>query len=52
MNDKLAEFIKKLAAPEHQEMNGKVEVTCRMLRTVAHSRMVHARVPELYVHFT
>ena len=25
-----------LAAPEHQEMNGQVEVTWRTLRTVAH----------------
>ena len=41
-----------LAAPEHQEMYGKVEVTWRTLRTVAHSLMVHARVPEVYVHFT
>ena len=41
-----------LAAPEHQEMNGKVEVTWITLRTVAHSLMVHARVPEAYVHFT
>ena len=40
-----------LAAPEHQEMNVKVEVTWRTLRTVAHSLMVHARVPEVYVHF-
>ena len=32
-------------------MNGKVEVTWRKLRTVAHSLMVHARVPEVYVHF-
>ena len=40
-----------LAAPEHQEMNIKVEVTCRTLRTVAHALMVHARVPEIYVHF-
>ena len=32
-------------------MNGKVEVTWRTLRTVAHSLMVHARVPEVYVHF-
>ena len=40
-----------LAAPEHQEMNGKVEVTWRALRTVPHSLMVHARVPEVYVHF-
>ena len=41
-----------LAAPEHQEINGQVEVTCRTLRRVAHSLMVHARVPEVYVHFT
>ena len=40
-----------LAALEHQEMNGQVEVTWRKLRTVAHSPMVHARVPEVYVHF-
>ena len=32
-------------------MNGKVEVTWRTLRTVAHALMVHARVPEVYVHF-
>ena len=40
-----------LAAPEHQEMNGQVEMTWRTLRTVAHSLMVHARVPEVYVNF-
>ena len=40
-----------LVAPEHQEMNGKVEVTWITLRTVSHSLMVHARVPEVYVHF-
>ena len=40
-----------IAAPEHQEMNGQVEVTRRTLRTIAHSLMVHARVPEIYVHF-
>ena len=40
-----------LAAPEHQEMNGQVEVTWRTLRTVAHYLMVHARVPEAYAHF-
>ena len=33
-------------------MNGKVEVAWRTLRTVAHSLMVHARVPEVYVHFS
>ena len=32
-------------------MNGKSEVTWRTLRTIAHSLMVHARVPEVYVHF-
>ena len=32
-----------LAAPEHQEMNGQVEVTWRTLRTIAHYVMVHAR---------
>ena len=41
-----------LAAPEHQEINGQVEVTRRTLRTVAHSLMVHYRVPEVYVHFS
>ena len=40
-----------LAAPEHQDMNGQVKLTWIMLRTVAHSLMVHARVPEVYVHF-
>ena len=40
-----------LAAPEHQEINGHVEVTWRTLRTIAHSLMVHARVPENYIHF-
>ena len=32
-------------------MNRQVEVTWRTFRTVAHSLMVHARVPEVYVHF-
>ena len=40
-----------LTVLEHQEMNGQVEVTWRTLRTVAHALMVHARVPEVYVHF-
>ena len=40
-----------LLAPEHQEMNRKFEVTWRTLSTVAHSRMVHARLPEVYIHF-
>ena len=33
-------------------MNVKVEVTWRTLRTILHGLMVHARVPEVYVHFT
>ena len=41
-----------LAAPEHQDMNGQVEVTWRNLRTLSHSLMVHYRVSEAYVHFT
>ena len=32
-------------------MNGQVEVTWRTLHTVTHSLIVHARVPEKYVHF-
>ena len=32
-------------------MNIQVEVTWRTLRTIAHSRMVHARVLEAYIHF-
>ena len=35
-----------LVAPEHQDMNGQVEVSWRTLRTVAHNLMVHARVPK------
>ena len=41
-----------LAAHVNQEMNGQVEVTWRTLHTVAHSLMVHVRVPEVYVHFS
>ena len=41
-----------LSAPEHQEMNGQVEVTWRTLCTVAHYNMVNARVLEAYIHFT
>ena len=41
-----------LAAPEHQEMNGQVEVTWRTLRTITHALMVHARVSEAYIHFS
>ena len=36
-----------LAAPEHQDMNGQVEVTWRTLRTVAHDLIVRTRVPEV-----
>ena len=32
----------KLAAPEHQDINGQVEVIWRTLRKIAHSCMVHA----------
>ena len=32
-------------------MNGQVEVIWITLRTIAHSRMVHARVLEGYIHF-
>ena len=39
-----------LAAPEHQKINGRVEVTCKTLRAVSHSCMVHARVSEAYNH--
>ena len=40
-----------IAAPEHQEMNGQVEVTRRTLRIVAHSIMVHNRLSNAYFHF-
>ena len=40
-----------LAATEHQEMNGQVEVTRRTFRTIENSLMVHARVWEVYIHF-
>ena len=40
-----------LAATEHKEMNGQIEVTRRTLRTVAHSLRVHDRVFKAYVHF-
>ena len=40
-----------LEVPEHQDMNGQVEVTWRTLHTVAHALMVHARFPEVFVHF-
>ena len=41
-----------LAAPEHQEMNRKLEVTWRTLRTIAHYLMVHARFLEAYINFS
>ena len=40
-----------LAAPDHQEMTKQFEVTCRTLRTITHSLMVHARVSEAYIYF-
>ena len=40
-----------LVAPEHQEMNGQVEVTWRTLRKIAQYLMVHARVLETYILF-
>ena len=33
-------------------MNGQVKVTWRMLRTIAHSLMVHARFLEAYIRFS
>ena len=41
-----------LSAPEHQGINGHVEVKWRTLSTIAHSLMVHARVSEVYIYFT
>ena len=40
-----------LSATEYQLMKGQVKVILRMLRTVAHYHMVHARVLESYIHF-
>ena len=40
-----------LAVPEHQEMNRKVKVTWRTLRTIVHSTLLHPRVSEAYIHF-
>ena len=40
-----------LAAPEHQKINGQVEVTWRTLCKIEHSLMVHARVSEVYINF-
>ena len=40
-----------LAAPDHQEMDGQVEVTQITLLTIAHSLMVHVQVSEAYINF-
>ena len=40
-----------LASPDHQEMNGQVEVTWRTLRTMENSSMMHARVSHKYIQF-
>ena len=37
--------------PEHQEINGKFEMTWKALRKIAHSLMVHGIVSEAYIHF-
>ena len=39
-----------LAPTYHQEMNGQVEVTWKILRTITHSIMVHAQVSDKYIH--
>ena len=41
-----------LEALDHQEMNGQVEVTQIMLRTISHSLMLHTRVLEAYINFS
>ena len=40
-----------LAAPDHQEMNGQVEVIWRILQAIAHSIIVHAQVYDEYIQF-
>ena len=40
-----------LAALEHQEIKGQVEVTWRTLRKISHSLMIHVIVSEAYIHF-
>ena len=42
----------KLAALEHQEINGQVEVTWRPSREIPHSTMVHVRFLGAYIHFS
>ena len=41
-----------LAAPDHQEINGQVEVTWWTLQTIANSIMVRVRFSEEYIHFS
>ena len=41
-----------LAAPEHQEINGQVEMIWITLRKIAHSLMLHEIFLEPYIHFT
>ena len=38
-------------APEHKEINRQVEVIWRMLSTIVHYLMVHAKVSEAYINF-
>ena len=40
-----------LVGPEHQKINGQVQVTWRMLCTITHSLMVHVIVLEAYILF-
>ena len=44
-------FCLTLTVLEHQKMNGQVEVTWKILRTIAHFIMVHARFLEACIHF-
>ena len=38
------------AAPEHQEVNGQIELTWKKLKTIAHPIRVQTRVSEKYIH--
>ena len=40
-----------LVAPGHHKMNGQVQMTRKMLRTIEKSIMVHARFSEVYIYF-
>ena len=40
-----------LTAPDHQKINGQVELTWWKLYTIVHSIMVHAWVSDEYMHF-